>query len=470
MRKKMLIWMAIWLASLEALALFAINIIAYATRSRSFDLPEEYLYGGLFLCALYLICGISQSSYAFQRSDSGRIHVMQALRCWGGTMIIFVVALYAFKISEEFSRLWLLEMVLGGCVALVVVRTCVLTWVTKARRSGRYANRVAVLGSPRLVNETVQTLLAFRSGPRLVGGFVSDGLGNETVQGVPLLGSEESLRRIIAAGRVDDVLLCYEPDEEAAFRAALGVLKNQPVNIRLRLPSYLHGVPVLGIDRIAGQAGLILADLPIGGWESVQKRCIDLFLGTFLLLALAPMMLIITLAILITMGRPVLFRQKRYGFNNDEFMMLKFRSMVRDGDEITGGEDDPERPLRQATRGDPRITAFGRFLRRSSLDELPQLLNVLGGSMSLVGPRPHAVSHNEYYAGLIDGYLGRHRVKPGITGWAQVNGLRGETDTLDKMRHRVELDLHYIENWSLGFDLKILALTVIEVGLGRSAY
>ncbi|WP_193172504.1 undecaprenyl-phosphate glucose phosphotransferase [Nisaea nitritireducens] len=470
MRNKTLIWLAVWLAVLEALALFAINIVAYAIRNRSFDLPEGYLLGGLFICALYLVCGISQSSYAFHRSDAGRIHVMQALRCWIGTMIIFVVALYAFKISEDFSRLWLLEMVLGGSVALIVVRTAVLAWVAKVRRSGRFASRVAVLGSPRLVKEAVETLLSFRGGPRLVGGFVSDGLGNETLQNVPLLGSEESLRRIIAAGRVDDVLLCYEPDEEVAFRAALGTLRNEPVNIRLRLPSYLHGVPALGIDRVAGQAGLILADLPIGGWAGVQKRCVDLFLGGTLLVMLAPIMLIIALAILITMGRPVLFRQKRYGFNNNEFMMLKFRSMRREDGE--GDASDPETGLRlrQATRDDPRITALGRFLRRTSLDELPQLLNVLGGSMSLVGPRPHAVSHNKHYAGLIDGYLGRHRVKPGITGWAQVNGLRGETDTLDKMRHRVELDLHYIENWSLGFDLKILALTVIEVGTGRSAY
>jgi len=470
MRNKTLIWLAVWLASLEALALYAINIIAYAIRNRSFEMTDEYLLGGLLICTLYLICGISQSSYAFHRSDAGRIHVMQALRCWIGTMVLFVIALYVFKISEDFSRLWLLEMVLGGAVSLIAVRTSVLAWAAKARRSGRFANRVAVLGSPHLVNEAVQNLLTYRGGARLVGGFVSDGLGNETLQGVPLHGSEESLRRIIAAGRVDDVLLCYEPDEEAAFRSALAALRDQPVNIRLRLPSYLHGVPALGIDRIAGQAGLILADLPIGGWESVQKRCIDLFLGTLMLIALAPVMLIIALAILITMGRPVLFRQKRYGFNNNEFMMLKFRSMLREDGEGAGGDAELKPLLRQATRGDTRVTALGRFLRRTSLDELPQLLNVLGGSMSLVGPRPHAVSHNEHYAGLIDGYLGRHRVKPGITGWAQVNGLRGETDTLDKMRHRVELDLYYVENWSLGFDLKILALTVIEVGIGRSAY
>ena len=465
MQNKVIIWLTVGSALLEALALFVLNICAYAIRNNSFNLPEEYLFGGLFICALYLVCGISQNSYDFHRSVAGRIHVMQALRCWLGTMVIFVIALYVFKISQEFSRFWLFEMVVGGSITLVAVRSIVLAWVARVRHSGRLANHIAVLGSPRLVNEAVLAILSYRGGPRLIGGFVSDGLGNETVQGVPLLGSEESLRRIIAAGKVDDVLLCYEPEEEAEFRAALGALLNEPVNIRLRLPSYLHGVPTLGIERVAGQAGLILADIPIGGWAAVQKRCFDLILGGLLLVVLAPVMLLIALAIVISMGRPVLFKQKRYGLNNNVFTVLKFRSMRRQD-----GEDAGDAVVRQVTRSDPRVTALGRFLRRTSLDELPQLLNVLGGSMSLVGPRPHETSHNEYYAGLIDGYLGRHRVKPGITGWAQVNGLRGETDTIDKMRRRVELDLHYIENWSLGYDLKILALTAIEVCISRSAY
>ncbi|WP_420403085.1 undecaprenyl-phosphate glucose phosphotransferase [Nisaea sp.] len=466
MRNRSLIWLAVWLAVLESLTLFAINVVGYAVRNGSFVLPERYVFAGLFLCALYLICGSNQGSYAFRRSGIERIHAMQSLRCWLVTMVIFIVALFAFKISEDFSRFWLAEMVVGGSLGLVAVRTLALAWVRKARRSGWFSASVAVLGSPRLVRQETRELVAGRGGAtRLVGGFVGDGLGNEYLQGVPLFGTEESLHRIVAAGKVDDVLLCYEPEDEKAFRAALARLREQPVNIRLRLPDYLSGIPVLGIDRVAGEAGIVLADVPIGGWSSVQKRCVDLALGSVMIVTLAPVMLLIALAILVTMGRPVLFRQRRFGFNNDEFTMLKFRTMRT----VESGSGDAG-SLKQATRDDPRVTALGRILRRTSLDELPQLLNVLGGSMTLVGPRPHAVAHNRQYAGIIDGYLGRHRVKPGITGWAQVNGLRGETDTVEKMRRRVELDLYYIENWSLGFDLKILALTVIEVGTGRAAY
>ncbi|UUX52052.1 undecaprenyl-phosphate glucose phosphotransferase [Nisaea acidiphila] len=466
MRNGSLIWLAVGLAALEASTLFIINMIGYAVRSGSFILPERYLLAGLFLCALYLLCGSNQGSYSFHRGEDDRIHAMQSLRCWIGTMVVFIVALFVFKISEDFSRFWLAEMVFGGGVALVFVRTLALAWIRRVRRSGWFSASIAVLGSPSLVKRETLALISSRGGAsRLIGGFAGDGLGNEDLQGIPLLGTEESLKRIIAAGRVDDVLLCYEPEHEEAFRSALARLRDQPVNVRLRLPHHLEGIPVLGIDRVAGQAGIVLADVPIGGWSSVQKRCADLVLGSAMLVALAPVMLAIALAILVTMGRPVLFRQRRYGFNNDEFMMLKFRTMrVSEKDPDDGG------PLKQATRNDPRVTPLGHFLRRTSLDELPQLLNVLGGSMSLIGPRPHAVSHNRYYAGIIDGYIGRHRVKPGITGWAQVNGLRGETDTVEKMRRRVELDLHYIENWSFGFDLKILALTVIEVGTGRSAY
>jgi putative colanic acid biosynthesis UDP-glucose lipid carrier transferase len=172
--------------------------------------------------------------------------------------------------------------------------------------------------------------------------------------------------------------------------------------------------------------------------------------------------LLIAAAIKSSGAGPVFFRQHRLGFNNDEFVVLKFRTM-------RVAEDDP-RTISQATRRDPRVTRLGAFLRRTSLDELPQLFNVLRGEMSLVGPRPHAMAHNRQYAEILDQYLGRHRVKPGITGWAQVNGLRGETDTLEKMRQRVQYDLYYIDNWSLWFDLRILALTPFVGFVNKNAY
>ena len=175
-------------------------------------------------------------------------------------------------------------------------------------------------------------------------------------------------------------------------------------------------------------------------------------------------MLMIAVAVQLDSAGPILFRQERYGFNNRTIQILKFRTMHAER-----GESGRDQAI-QAKRHDPRLTRVGRWLRRTSLDELPQLLNVLRGEMSIVGPRPHMVAHNDQYAKLIDTYLGRHRVKPGITGWAQVNGLRGATDTIEKMEGRIQHDLYYIENWSLGFDLQILARTLLVGFVHRNAY
>jgi exopolysaccharide biosynthesis polyprenyl glycosylphosphotransferase len=181
-----------------------------------------------------------------------------------------------------------------------------------------------------------------------------------------------------------------------------------------------------------------------------------------MLLAIAPVMIAVAICIRLDSPGPILFRQKRFGFNNEIFEVYKFRSMY------TGESADPD--AKQATKCDPRITPVGRFIRQTSLDELPQLLQVLSGTMSLVGPRPHAVPHNDHYGKVIDGYFARHNVKPGITGWAQVNGHRGETDTVDKMNCRVRYDLEYIDRWSLLFDIKIVILTAIRIWFQKTAY
>jgi putative colanic acid biosynthesis UDP-glucose lipid carrier transferase len=200
---------------------------------------------------------------------------------------------------------------------------------------------------------------------------------------------------------------------------------------------------------------------PFDGLNGWIKRAEDLLIGSCLLAAAALPMAAIALTLLATSGRPVLFRQRRYGLNGKVVWVLKFRTM-------SAADDGPA--LAQARRGDARVTRVGQFLRAASLDELPQLFNVLGGAMSLVGPRPHAIAHNEAYRGLIQGYMLRHKVKPGITGWAQVNGWRGETDTLDKMQSRIEHDLAYVRDWSLALDLQILASTLRAVLSRRNAY
>jgi putative colanic acid biosynthesis UDP-glucose lipid carrier transferase len=202
---------------------------------------------------------------------------------------------------------------------------------------------------------------------------------------------------------------------------------------------------------INGMPALSVCDTPFHGLDAVLKRATDLIFATAGLLLVSPIMLAVALSVKLTSKGPVVFRQRRYGLNGEEILVYKFRSMktTEDGPTVT-----------QVTKEDPRVTRVGRFIRRTSLDELPQLFNVIQGKMSLVGPRPHAVAHNEMYRKLISGYMIRHKVRPGITGLAQVNGLRGETETIEKMRERVRYDLEYLRHWSPWLDVKILFLTV----------
>ena len=212
----------------------------------------------------------------------------------------------------------------------------------------------------------------------------------------------------------------------------------------------MNGVPVVGI-----------CETPFTGANELVKRISDVVLASIILVLISPLLLVIAIGVKLSSPGPVIFKQRRNGLDGEEIMVYKFRSM-------TTQDNGPV--VQQATKGDPRITPFGAFIRRTSLDELPQFFNVLQGTMSIVGPRPHAVAHNEEYRSIIKAYMVRHKVKPGITGWAQVNGHRGETDTLDKMKVRVEYDLEYLRNWSLGLDLQIIVRTIRLVFFDRHAY
>jgi putative colanic acid biosynthesis UDP-glucose lipid carrier transferase len=212
----------------------------------------------------------------------------------------------------------------------------------------------------------------------------------------------------------------------------------------------INGVPVVGI-----------CESPFTGTNALVKRLSDIVLSSLILVLIAPLLLVLAIGVKLSSPGPVIFRQRRSGLDGEDIVVYKFRSMrtMEDGARV-----------QQATRGDPRITPFGAFLRRSSLDELPQFINVLQGRMSVVGPRPHALAHNEMYRELVKAYMVRHKVRPGITGWAQINGHRGETDTIDKMKARVEYDLQYLRNWSLRLDLQIIARTIKLVFVDRNAY
>jgi len=265
----------------------------------------------------------------------------------------------------------------------------------------------------------------------------------------------------VNARQIDSVYLTYPAQQEAKTRNLLEQLADSTVSVFI--------VPDVFVSDLFHARWTSLGDVPlvsvfdssIHGASLFVKRLEDLLLGSLILLLISPLLCGIAAAVKLTSPGPVLFKQRRYGLNGQVIEVWKFRSMrvVEDGAVVP-----------QATRNDPRVTGLGAFLRCTSLDELPQFFNVLQGQMSIVGPRPHAVAHNEQYRKLIHGYMLRHKVKPGITGWAQVNGWRGETDTVEKMEKRVQYDLEYINNWSLWFDLKIILMTVFGGMRGKNAY
>lgn len=271
-----------------------------------------------------------------------------------------------------------------------------------------------------------------------------------------------TLEEVVKAYQPQEIWLSVDTGDHKALQKMLDALRYASANIRL-LPDLgnfrliNHGVSIQ-----MGMPMLDLAHSPMGGMNLLAKEVEDRILAALILVLISPLMALIAIAIKLDSPGPVFFKQRRHGWHGREIKIYKFRSMnvhQEHGNLVT-----------QATKGDSRVTRLGAFLRSSSLDELPQFINVLQGKMSVVGPRPHAVAHNHHYKELIHRYMLRHKVKPGITGWAQVNGHRGETDTLDKMQARVEHDLFYIENWSVWLDIKIVFLTVFKGFRHKNAY
>lgn len=283
----------------------------------------------------------------------------------------------------------------------------------------------------------------------------------DTGKAETILGSLDQLADYVKSHPVDILYITLPMASQPRILKLLDELRDTTLSIYFAPDIFLSDLIQARLDSIGGIPVVAVCETPFYGINGLLKRASDIILASLILILIAPLMLAIALAIKLQSPGPVLFRQRRYGLDGREIMVYKFRSMsvAEDGEQI-----------RQATRHDSRVTPFGGFLRRTSLDELPQFINVLEGKMSIVGPRPHAVAHNEQYRKLINGYMIRHKVRPGITGWAQVNGLRGETDTLDKMEKRVEYDLAYLRNWSLLWDLEIILKTLLVVCKKQNAY
>jgi putative colanic acid biosynthesis UDP-glucose lipid carrier transferase len=277
----------------------------------------------------------------------------------------------------------------------------------------------------------------------------------------PLLGKLNDLPRYVNEHRTDLIYLSLPMATQSRILHLLAELRDTTASIYFVPDTFVTDLVQGRVDFVEDVPVVAVCETPFSGVNGLIKRASDILFSLLILVAVSPLLLIIAAAVKLSSPGPVIFRQRRYGLNGEEIIVYKFRSMTvcEDGGNIT-----------QAHKDDQRITPLGAFLRKSSLDELPQFVNVLQGRMSIVGPRPHAVAHNELYRKLIRGYMVRHKVKPGITGWAQVNGFRGETETVEKMQNRIDCDLEYLRNWSLRLDVLIILKTVFVVFKGEHAY
>ncbi len=449
---------------LDVAVVVGAGFACYWVRHGTLDLPAQYLFaigvGALLLANYAHIAGL------YRASELRRATVQFGALAGGWLMIVMALLVLAYltKYTEYVSRAWATLWVGVTLAGFLAVRSICALLLARWLRQGKLSFNVAIVGAGIYGQRLVRHFASCNTpGFRLLGLFDdrTTRVPSE-VDGYKLLGTVDDLLLYVSAHRVDEIVIALPWRAGRHVMELMQRLKSVAADVKLCPELIGFQLPNLGYDDVAGVPMLKVFERPINGWNTLLKAAEDRVLGALLLILTLPLFLAIAVAIKLDSPGPVFFRQRRYGFNNDEFTVLKFRTMV-DAPE-TAGE------TAQARRNDPRLTRIGAILRRTSLDELPQLVNVLRRDMSLVGPRPHAVLHNQHYARLIDDYLGRHRVKPGMTGWAQVNGLRGETRTPDEMRQRVRHDIYYIENWSLLFDLKILLLTCFVGFINENAY
>ncbi len=432
------------------------------------------------VAALYLCGALAVSAIAVPGVFSlGKLYSAHALlrpfengpRLLLGWTVVFAaltVLVFFSKLGTSYSRVWLGSWYVFGFAGILLVRGLVSKLVRRWNKDNRLNRQAVIVGSGPEAAKLIEAINATRNIDVSIVGLFDDRDDTRSpaaVAGYRKLGNVDQLVEFARWKRVDLLILALPLSADSRLAEITRKLWILPVDIRLsaytqklrfrpRAYSYIGNIPFFDVF-----------DRPLSDWDWVLKSLEDKVITTAALVLLAPLMALIALAVKLDSRGPVLFKQKRYGFNNELIEVYKFRSMFED-------QTDHE-ASKLVTRDDPRVTRVGRWIRATSMDELPQLFNVLKGELSLVGPRPHATqakAENKLYGDVVEGYFARHRVKPGITGWAQVNGWRGETDTKLKILRRLEHDLYYIENWSVIFDLYILARTPIALFKTEQAY
>ncbi len=453
-------------------------MIAYYIRSDQFALPYFYK-----IALIILLFGVSVVFPLFDvykpwRGASIWDEIRSLLLAWFLVAATIPVLLYFTKTGELYSRLWFGWWTLITALLMVGSRFVVRKASNWARQTGLNTRNVLIVGTGELAQQVCENLRQSGWTGINVVGYVDAGEGNKGrfVGDTPVIGNiddleqllfnrslemSESANSILDYDEIDQVWVALPTNRENDIRRVCEMLEESAIAAVFVPDIFLHSLLNKSVDEFAGMPVVNLRATPIAGFASTIKMAEDILVSLAALVFFAPIMLLIAVLIKLESPGPVLFKQRRYGIDGKEILVWKFRTMrvLEDGNTVT-----------QARKNDRRVTRVGSFLRRSSLDELPQFFNVLQGKMSVVGPRPHAVAHNEQYRKLVDHYMLRCAIKPGITGWAQVNGWRGETDTIEKMRKRVEFDIVYLNSWSIWLDAKIILKTITRAMFNQNAY
>lgn len=412
--------------------------------------------GTAFLLAFILYLFLKQAGLYDVSAVSG--HIIPYGKIWGSLVTSFLILLgilFVLKFADWYSRGWFLSWFALSGVLLILVRICAMARIHRLVTSGRLRQRVALFGTPDFVNAV--KCEAEKSDHSLAIEVFSSGEPTYTAQA-----SDHSLFELkdaIAHGKFDTVIICLSASEAALIHSSVRELASYSTNLLICTELTPFPIMVRGVRNFGQLRTSVVNLVPLSESNRLLKSSIDLVVAGSVIVLLAPLLAIVALAIKLDSPGPVFFCQRRYGRNNRIFRIFKFRTM-------TVAEDG--HIVEQATPDDPRVTRVGWFLRRTSIDELPQLINILKGEMSIVGPRPHALAHDMIFEQQQDRFSQRRRVLPGLTGWAQVNGFRGETRTAKDIEDRLQYDLYYIENWSVWFDLEIMVRTMLV--LFRGAY
>ena len=421
-------------------------------------------FGALTLVAVLQTLGL----YQFLNLLSPFRRLGKLMFSWLVTFMLLAVGIFMLKFGDHISRVWFTSWAISGVFFFVSWRFLLGGLLRHVNRDGHFNKRAVLVGGGENAARVISVIEnSTETGINLIGVFDDrdDVRVPGEVKGLFKLGSIDDLIDFVRSTPIDTLLVTLPTTAEERLLKILDRLWVLPVDIRLSAQGQKIRLRPRAYSYIGNLPCLDVYDKPLGEWGPFLKTILDKSVSALLLLLLAPVYAAIALAIKLDSKGPVFFKQKRYGFNNELIEIYKFRSMYSDQSDAAAA--------RLVTRGDARVTRVGKFIRRTTLDEIPQFLNVLKGELSLVGPRPHATQAKagaDLYEHVVDGYFARHRVKPGLTGWAQINGWRGETDTAEKIERRVEHDLFYIENWSLTFDLYILARTPLALFTTKNAY